>query len=66
MDFDKTIKKSFNPDFCSHLEYHLSRTFLNAPQANKFESVWCDGVEAPDSRDISMENFIETKEIITK
>ena len=66
IDFDKTIKKSFSDDFCAYLEYHLTRAFLNAPSANKFECVWCDGVDTPDIRDISMGNFIATREIITR
>ncbi len=66
IDFNETIGKSFNQDFCDYLEYHLTRAFLNAPRANKFECVWCDGMEAPCIRDTSMENFIETREIITR
>jgi hypothetical protein len=66
IDFDKTIKKSFSYDFCIHLEYHLTRTFLNAPRANKFECVWCDGIEVPDIRDISIETFMATREIATR
>ncbi len=66
IDFDKTIKKSFNQNFCDHLEYHLTRAFLNAPRANKFECIWCDGVNTPDEREISMEDFIATREISTR
>jgi len=66
IDFDKTIKKSFSGDFFVHLEYHLTKAFKNAPRANKFEYVWCDGIETPDARDISMENFMATREIVTR
>jgi hypothetical protein len=66
IDFDKTIGKSFSSDFCDHLEYHLTRAFLNAPRTNKFECVWCDGVEVPDARDTSMENLIDNREIVTR
>jgi hypothetical protein len=64
-DFDNTIKRSFSFSFCTHLEYHLTKAFEKAPQANKFEPVWCNGVQVPEAKDISMENFMATREIVT-
>lgn len=66
IDFDKTIKKSFNPNFCTLLDYRLTRAFENARGANKFAYVWCDGVEMPDTNDVSMEKFMAAREIFTR
>ena len=35
--------ESFNEDFCTHLEYHLSETFKNSNREN-IKGFWCDGV----------------------
>jgi len=66
IDFHKTISKSFSPNFCVQLEYHLTKAFEKAPRANKFEHIWCDGIQVPDARDISMESFTATRQIITR
>ena len=64
INFDKTIRKSFSVDFCQRLEYHLSQAFRNSSN-NEFRQIWCDGIEVPDAVNQSLENFLETKEIVT-
>ncbi len=66
VDFDKRIKMSFNGKFCNYLEFHLTRAFKNSPRANKFEHIWCDGVEEPEVKDLWIEDFMETREVITR
>ncbi len=39
---NKTIE-SFNEEFCTHLEYHLCRTFENSNN-EEIIGFWCDGV----------------------
>jgi hypothetical protein len=58
------IGKAFNEDFCSHLEYHLCRTFYNSPDEEIY-GLWCDGVDMPYENHLTMKSVIETKEIPT-
>ena len=43
MTTDSNNKNSFNQDFCSHLEFHLTRTFKSSEDI-KVSSIWCDGI----------------------
>jgi hypothetical protein len=36
-------KNSFDQDFCSYLEFHLSKTFKNSDDRN-LRALWCDGI----------------------
>ena len=56
----------FNEDFCSYLEYHLTRTFANSEDI-AINKLWCDGIAMPfiDS-EISKKSVNETNCIITK
>ena len=38
--------KSFNEEFCTHLEYHLGQAFNNSDR-HELRGLWCDGI-APD------------------
>ena len=63
---DGTIKASFNEDFCSMLEYHLTRAFGNS--ANKeINRLWCDGILIPflDSQ-LTTKNILATEKILTE
>ena len=55
----------FNEDFCSYLEYHLTRTFANSEDIT-INRLWCDGITMPfiDSQ-ISKQNVNNTKCVIT-
>ena len=64
INFDKTIRKSFNVDFCKRLEYHLSRAFRNSND-KQLKRIWCDGVREPESWQQNLEVFNETKEVVT-
>jgi hypothetical protein len=50
-----TNRDSFDQDFCSHLEYHLCRTFKNSPDKD-IQNIWCDGV--------SDQAFVKTKKYV--
>ncbi|HWZ04084.1 MAG TPA: hypothetical protein VNX40_10785 [Mucilaginibacter sp.] len=58
------IRKAFDEDFCSHLEYHLCRTFYNSPDEEIY-SLSCDGVDVPYENHLTTKRVIETKEIAT-
>jgi len=45
------IQAAFNQDFCSELEYHLTRAFINC--GGRFNVLWCDGIDVPDMNDQS-------------
>ena len=64
IDFDSTIAKSFNQDFCHALEFHLTRAFANN-SSNKFERIWCDGIMEPEAWRQDLDNFYKIKEIVT-
>jgi len=57
----------FNDDFCTHLEYHLGRTFRNSnrPDLNDF---WCDGVicEPITNEELNKAHRVETTAWIGK
>jgi hypothetical protein len=40
------IQSAFTQDFCSELEYHLTRAFINCN--GRFNQLWCDGIDVPD------------------
>jgi hypothetical protein len=56
----------FNEEFCSYLEYHLTRTFAKADDRT-INRIWCDGIAVPftDSQ-ISKPNVNHTQCVITK
>jgi hypothetical protein len=64
MDFSNTIGKSFDIHFCQLLEYHLSAALKNA-STNKFEHIWCDGIEVPEAWNQPPIDLKESKQIIT-
>jgi len=64
MNFEQTIGKSFDIEFCRRLEFHLTRTFQNNP-INKFDHFWCDGVTEPEKWRQDLNEFNKTKEIVT-
>lgn len=64
MDFNHTVGKSFDIDFCRQLEYHLSTAFKNA-STDKFEHFWCDGVEVPEAWNQPQIDLKESKQITT-
>lgn len=64
IDFDNTIAKSFNQNFCHVLGFHLTRAFENN-RTNKFECIWCDGIMEPEAWRQDLDSFYETKEIVT-
>lgn len=61
-----TIQASFNEEFCSYLEYHLTRTFANASQ-KEIKWLWCDGIKVPSiGNQLFVKNVIERKQITTE
>ncbi|MFI5162726.1 MAG: hypothetical protein ACHQHN_15710 [Sphingobacteriales bacterium] len=64
MNFDQTMGKSFDIEFCQHLEYHLSHAFRNAG-VGALKYFWCDGVEVPEKWKQASIDFRESKQIIT-
>ncbi len=64
MDFDQTIGKSFDIDFCQRLGFHLTGAFYNNC-TNKFERIWCDGVLEPEKWRQDIDELAITKEIVT-
>jgi hypothetical protein len=40
------VQNSFNTNFCTLLEYHLSNAFGNSPD-NVLKYYWCDGIDKP-------------------
>jgi len=60
------VQASFNGDFCSVLEYHLTNALMNAAE-NKWESFWCDGVYEPEiNQQFTARNITSIKQIITQ
>ncbi len=61
----EVITKSFNKDFCSDLEFHLSGTFGNSTDPI-LKYFWCDGIDVP-NYDVSLikEYIINAKKIAT-
>ncbi|WP_439695479.1 hypothetical protein ACFGVS_21035 [Mucilaginibacter sp. AW1-7] len=58
--------ESFNDDFCSSLEYHLSRAFNNSCDS-KLRWFWCDGVEQPSNEgELTWELINQSRKIETK
>ena len=64
MNFDQTIRKSFNINFCRRLGFHLTSAFYNNC-TNKFERIWSDGISEPDKWRQDLDEFGKTKEIVT-
>ena len=55
------VSASFDKDFCSYLEYHLTRVFTNSSD-NELKDFWCDGIATPfNDIESSEKNIIETK-----
>jgi hypothetical protein len=61
-EIDDTIIKSFNENFCTELEYHVTRTLGNSPD-QVIKHFWCDGVEMPEQ--LIKQNIINEGKIIT-
>lgn len=60
------ISNSFNEDFCSYLEYHLTRAFANSLN-DEIRWLWCDGIKMPfNDSQLILQNIIETKQIATE
>jgi hypothetical protein len=59
-------KESFNEEFCSYLEYHLTKTFAHAD--DKFiQKLWCDGILMPIiESQTSKKSVNDTRKIVTK
>ena len=57
---------SFNEEFCSHLEYHLCRTFENSDK-DEFNGFWCDGISKRPNIDcaVKKKNVNDTRRIET-
>ncbi|MES2265449.1 MAG: UPF0158 family protein [Bacteroidota bacterium] len=65
-EFETTIKRSFNQDFCYELEYHLTKIFQYSqdPQITKF---WCDGVLMPsEDQQLQRKNALNFRKIKTE
>ena len=58
---------AFSEIFCTHLEYHLSKTFENSNR-NDLKGFWCDGVSwNPIShRHLDRKLVNDTRKIVTK
>jgi len=65
VELNNTVKEPFDWSFCSHLEYHLCRTFQNSSD-KRLKWFGCDGVSMPDQRSqLSIESITKTKKIET-
>ncbi|MBD2767585.1 hypothetical protein IC235_06735 [Hymenobacter sp. BT664] len=65
-EYKDASKESFNDDFCSYLEHHLTRAFANA-EDELVQKVWCDGVLMPFfENQTSKKSVNDTKRIVTK
>lgn len=65
-------ESSFNEEFCTHLEFHLCRTFQQSNQVD-IKDFWCDGVSwtpTPDSqltkKSVNDKRLIKTREWLGK
>ena len=57
------IKESFNEDFCTQLEYHLTKTF----EKSEIKGFWCDGVLMPSiESQLTKKSVNDTRQITTK
>jgi hypothetical protein len=55
----------FDQDFCTYLEYELSKAFSNSSDQT-IKYFWCDGVLLPNSeKDVSKKYVNEKREIVT-
>ncbi len=55
-----------NEQFCSYLEYHLSRTLAHS-ENELIRGFWCDGILVPlAASQIFRSSVIETRKIVTK
>ena len=68
-DDNKTYSEnlSFNEDFCTHLEYHLGKTF-ELSERDGLKGFWCDGIShspIPDSQ-LTKKSVNDTRRIVTK
>jgi hypothetical protein len=54
--------KSFNEDFCNHLEYRIGWSFKNTDQEELWD-LWCDGVYPLDATDPQIKSVNATKKI---
>lgn len=65
-EINADITPSFNENFCTELEYHLSAAFRNSSD-KQIRSLWCDGVKMPflDSQ-LTKYNVLHTKQIVTE
>jgi hypothetical protein len=59
-------KESFNEDFCSYLEYHLTKTFARSTDKS-ISKLWCDGIQMPLVKNqISKKSVNDNRKMITK
>ena len=60
------IEAPFNEDFCSVLEYHLTRTFANSAD-EELKWIWCDGILMPaDETQLIKKLVNDTRKIETR
>lgn len=66
MDIDSKNGSSFNQEFCTHLEYHLCRTFENSDN-QELKFFWCDGVsmEAITEIELTPKRIYDSRKIET-
>lgn len=60
------VQTSFNTDFCWTLEYHLTEALINSAK-DKWELLWCDGIDEPTiNEQFTSRNITSIKQITTK
>jgi len=64
VELSETEKEPFDGNFRNYLEYHLCRAFQNSPD-KKLRWFGCDGVDIPQSSQLSIESIIKTQKIET-
>ena len=67
MTDQETYKDSpFNEDFCTHLEYHLCKTFEKSDRPD-IKGFWCDGVSCNPTSDqqLDKKSVNDTRKIVT-
>jgi len=59
------MSTSFDQRFCELLEYHLTKAFSNADEA-ELRRFWCDGINLPEESEIAAKSINDTRKIRTK
>lgn len=64
--YEQQLTLSFNHDFCSDLEFHLTRSF-GASTEQALDGFWCDGVNMPfEDKQLLKANLRATQQIVTE